>query len=412
MPNETGQTPFTTDKHLQRDVAEAGERLRAAITAMLQELANAGVREQREIQAALSLSQPVTSRLISCVRVSDPLATLARVPGPQGLKKILRGAAKAGVKRTCLTTVSEAIDGVERLINLEVGNRDALDSLLSDWVHESRPSYELRQKYAGHKAACAVRGVQAQINANCGIIYPSATPGTCDIAQIEMLYGCRRVRPSAALQLTTRHLAARQRDYAVTGLHGRPINNIHDIVIPQFTTADLTHIETRQEGPVTQTIVPDLPLRKGADVNIVTAQVSRELLPACRSATSSRTSGLAAHAEPPAADMVFDVLLHDDVWPNATPELRIFDTAIRGLAHPEDPLRQADRLEMLETIVFLGRDVSSFRVAEIPDYCDVIAHVCDKLGWDTRRLRGYRCKIRYPVYGSQVCIAFPLPDAV
>ena len=33
------------------------------------------------------------------------------------------------------------------------------------------------------------------------------------------------------------------------------------------------------------------------------------------------------------------------------------------------------------------------------------------LGWDDRAFRGYRCAIDYPVYGSQVSLAFDPPAA-
>jgi hypothetical protein len=83
---------------------------------------------------------------------------------------------------------------------------------------------------------------------------------------------------------------------------------------------------------------------------------------------------------------------------------------VRGITHPDNPLRQGDRLDMQETVVFLGRGLSAFRIAEFPRYTELIQHACDKLGWDTRRLRGFRCKIRYPLYGCQIGLAFPLPE--
>ena len=397
------------DNCLQRHVAAAGERLRSAIATMLDELAAVGTCEQREIQAALNLSQSVTSRLISCVRVNDPLATLVRVPGPQGLRKMLRGAARAGIKRDCLDNVDTAIRGVEDLINKKVGDRDSLGSLLSDWVHESRPSYELRQKYAAYKTMCALRGVQLRIQATCWLLHPTSEADVYDTVEIDALYGCRRVRPSVSMQTTTRHLAPEPHRFSVSGLSGQPVTSIRDIIVPEFSTANIEAMETRQSGTMTQTIVRDLPLGKGPGVDIVTALVSRRMHHGTRGVNDAPTSGAAAHAAPPSADLVLDVLLHEDVWPGCKPELRIFDTAVRGLAHPDDPLRQADRMEMIESVVFLGQGVSTFRVAEIPHYIELIEYVCGRLGWDTQRFRGYRVKIRYPVYGSQVCLAFPLP---
>jgi len=397
-----------TDNQLQQQVALAGERLRSAIIALLDELAHAGAREQKAIREVLDLSQSATSRLVSCVRVTDPLATLARVPGPEGLRKMLRGAARAGVRQECLEQVDGAIRCVERLIDEDVGDRDALDSLLCDWVHESRAGFELRHKCAAFKAMSALRGVQARILASCWLIHPSDQSGVYDTVEIAGLFGCRRIRPSGVLNTMTKHLSPEPHRFSVLSLAGQPVESVQDILVHDFCSRELGAIETRRQGTLTQTLVRGLPLGKGPGADFVTALFFRGLHRAARGPGDAVTTGVAASIEPPCADLVLDVFLHDDVWPGLRPELRIFDTVVRGLAHPEDPLRQADRLDMLESVVSLQRG-ASFRVAEIPRYAELIDYVCGRLNWSPAELRGYRCKIRYPVYGAMVCLAFPLP---
>ncbi len=398
------------DDSLQSAVLQAGHALRDAISAMLEELANTGMREQRAIGVALDLSQSSTSQLMSCVRVADPLATLSRVPGPQGLRKMLRGAARAGVGAACLQRVEAAINGVEKLIDEDVGDRDALDSLLSDWLLESRGGFEVRQKSMIFKGFSALRGVQARIQAVTWIVYPSAEPGLNDAVLIDGLYGCRRIRPNAVLHTTTRHLSPEPHRFSVLSLDRRPIESAQDMVVPDFTTANLDAIQSQRSGTLMQLQVPNLPLGKGAGTDLVTAQLFERMYRNRRGPDSSPTTGAAAHVEPPALDLVFDALIHDDVWSDVQPELRIFDTAIRGLAHPDDPIRQADRLDTLESIVFLGRGLATFRIADLPHYTQLVTQVCTRVGCDAERLRGYRCRIHYPVYGTQICLAFRLPE--
>jgi hypothetical protein len=33
-------------------------------------------------------------------------------------------------------------------------------------------------------------------------------------------------------------------------------------------------------------------------------------------------------------------------------------------------------------------------------------HTFASLGWDAAKFRGYRCRIEYPIYGSQVTMVF------
>jgi hypothetical protein len=142
---------------------------------------------------------------------------------------------------------------------------------------------------------------------------------------------------------------------------------------------------------------------------MVTAQVLRGAHRAVRG-DGPPTSGVGGQAEPPVENFIVDALVHDSVWPGTKPELRVFDTVVRGITHPDSPLRQGDRLDMLESVIPLGRDPRAFRIAEFPRYTDMIQQGCARLGWDVNRLRGFRCKVRYPVYGCQIGLAFPLPD--
>jgi hypothetical protein len=58
--------------------------------------------------------------------------------------------------------------------------------------------------------------------------------------------------------------------------------------------------------------------------------------------------------------------------------------------------------------------MSRFSAIEFPRYGDALLHLADRFGWDPQRFRGYRTRIRYPVFGWQVCLSFeppPAPDA-
>ena len=52
---------------------------------------------------------------------------------------------------------------------------------------------------------------------------------------------------------------------------------------------------------------------------------------------------------------------------------------------------------------------AAIRVAQIPNYVEMVRHVFDRMGWDERTFRGYRVRIDFPIYGSQVAMAFDPP---
>jgi len=100
--------------------------------------------------------------------------------------------------------------------------------------------------------------------------------------------------------------------------------------------------------------------------------------------------------------MLLDVLVHRDLFPAGSPELRIYDTALEGVADANDPARDADRFDLDERIT----TPLSWRAARAPRHADVLAHVFGRLGWDEKAMRLYRCEIDYPIYGSQVAMLF------
>ncbi len=403
-----GEKRIRDDQSLQRSIARAGNDLRLALSDLLDELAGAGINSQQSLQSTLNLSQSATSRVMSGARSTDPLTTLARLPGPGGLRKMLRGASRAGVAPECLARVQEAVGSVEKLIDREVGDRYNLDALLCDWAHESRSSFELRQRAAAFKAMSSLRGVQVQTFASSWLVHPSNDGNAFDAVQIDALLACRRVRPNAVMHTTSQHLALHSEPVRVQNLEGNPVTCTRDIIVPQFSHFDAESMETQRQGNLTRTRVRNLPLGNQRGADIVTAMHYPDLYPLNRTIANSRTTGVAANVEPPTRVLVLDIFLHESVWPNATPQLRVFDTVIRGLSHPDDPMRAADQLECIENVTMLGRGIGAFRVEEIAEYPDLLQFVCEQRNWDPQFMRGYRVKMKYPVYGSQVCLAFEL----
>ena len=406
--NNTG----LADADLRRRAEETGERLRDAVDGLLGELSRRGLRDQRSIQGALNLSQSAISRLMSSVRSGDSLATLSSMPGIEALRQMAKGASKSGVDRDCLERVNGAVDDLQSFLDDAVGDRGTLEAVLSDWVLESRSSFELRHKAAAFKSMSALRGVQADMILNTGIVYPSEQPGVHDCIGIDALLGCRRIRPNGVLRLFGSYLAPEGASFTVTGLDGAPIESMQDMLLPEFSTLAPERIETQHHGQFLETTIRELPLGKGVErgENLVCAQLYRGVHRAVRG-TGAPSSGVGGQAEPPAEYFVVDALLHDEVWPDARPELRLYDTVVRGITHPDNPARQGDRLDMLESVQVLGRGPEALRLPEFARYPELVRHVCAKAGWDPMRLRAFRCKVRYPIHGAQIGLAFALPTA-
>jgi hypothetical protein len=100
----------------------------------------------------------------------------------------------------------------------------------------------------------------------------------------------------------------------------------------------------------------------------------------------------------------------EGVYPDVEAELFVHDACNRGPADVNDPAREIDLLDLGETVEPLGRGLSRARTADVPRYVELLGHVCAQLGWDADALRGHRTRIAFPVYGSQVSLAFRAPE--
>ena len=110
----------------------------------------------------------------------------------------------------------------------------------------------------------------------------------------------------------------------------------------------------------------------------------------------------------PAKTLVFDVLVHQGLYPGQTPSLNVYRTV--GVFNRGESNREMDRLDVLETIQPLGQGLPKFRSADTPAYLDMLRHICQQRQWDESQLRGYRCRVEYPIYSAELVTSFDVPS--
>ena len=98
--------------------------------------------------------------------------------------------------------------------------------------------------------------------------------------------------------------------------------------------------------------------------------------------------------------------MHEDLWGGATPGVRLYDTAIGGIADVNDPARDIDRLDVTAVCESLGRGLGRARSNDVPDYHAMIEHVRATMNWDPSKYLGYRVAHEHPLFGSQTALTF------
>jgi hypothetical protein len=401
MGHDSGKPPAAIAEKIKKVGTDLAESIRTVIDAV-------PGRPNRPNQLAreLGLNRAISSKVLSAAAKKDPFEVAHLMPGPEPLRSLLRAAAARDVDRALIARAEHAVTRFEELISREAGTRGALDAIISSSLPGARDKLELASKYRIFKGMAQLMGVQAEAWVTSMLIHPTNNdPLHHDVAPIHGALGLRRLRPGVPVSFA----------------FGRPRSNgggedaaIGSMPLEQFYTRPAATLIADQEG---ETLIHRLAgdaLGPHAAVDMLAADHHRGGMARHAPPGKRGKRGTAVVPDVPVKTLVYDMLLHEDAFPGAEPALLIYDIGLRGGADVNDPARDVDRRDVLESIEFLGRDVRRFHAPEIPRYVEMLEYVCAELNWDPAAFRGYRCRVQYPIRGWQVCMAFdapPAPDA-
>jgi hypothetical protein len=393
---------------LQGRLRQLSEALRADLSALLGALGYAESGPQR-LAEALGLDKVLCSRLLRSLRHLDPLGTLHQLPGPEPLRRFARAAGRRGAPREQVTRALASVAAFEDFLRHELGDRSSLDALLSAWVPEARQEFELRRRQSAYKALSQLQGVSARCSYSLVLLHPSAEPGRIDIVWLLGLYGIQRERPGARIKLVTRRLAPGDASRQPQTLGGEAVESVEGLRLDSFCDAEPARLEVHRSEQNVRYLLADQGFGKRALHDLLLAEVNRSEMAA--TPAPGRRGYVFVEVAPPSKLLLFDVLVHRDLYAGLEAQLEIYDTSFEGVVDANDPARQLDRLELHQRLERLdvppaGLNLAEMSCAELPRHAELSQHVFDRLGWAPESFRGYRCRMDYPVYGSQLVVAF------
>ena len=390
---------------LEAKIGRVGGRLSHCVVQLLAALPN-GTTRPAGLSRALGVNKDLASKLLIASGKRDPLAAAYYMPGPEALRKVLNGALERNVDRSIIGELEVAVREFETLVRDEAGGRAALDAMISAWLPEARARFEMANRQGAYKAMANIKGLTTEVALHCVLVHPAAHGDRHDLVTLFGCIGLRRIRPGVPIRVSTGMSGPGSETQEALTLDGRPVDVFSaDTLLAEFCTQPLPPIQTHKHSVfVTYVIASDrIGLESSADLFF--AEYARGFLDQYNPSPGLRASH-SADIEIPTQELLFDVFLHRDVWPGVEPELDTYDTALYGEVNVNDRSRDIDRLDLLETIQPMDMGISACRVASIPKYVDMLRFICERRGWDPDAFRGFRCHTHYPVYGSQVIMAF------
>lgn len=405
--------PALTGSELLLEIGSVGRQLATSFGDLLRAIPGAPT-APKQLADTLRIDRALAFRLLAAVRRQDPLATTHVIPGPEPLERVVRAAGRKGVPADVLRSTSEAVANFRHLIKAHAGDRGALDAIISASLPDARARYESEAKQLMYRGARQIKGIAADVLVDVAFLHPSTDPARHDLVGVHGFFGLRRVRPNAHLRLATDTVVAPSlggQDPPRT-LDGEPLRDFRGVVLEPFCLGFPVELQIMRRGTDDIHYMLDWGQSVGCGSvrDIVLAEVHRKLYRRCRPADDPRKrAGLNAFMEVPTRTYIYDVLFHEDAFPGREPQLGVFQSGQHGYVNVNDPAQDVNRLEVLERVEFLGQGIDRFRIADVPNYIELLQYVCGKLGWDPQGFRCYRARIEYPIFGSQVVLSFEVP---
>lgn len=394
---------------LETRINDAGEALLKSFVRVIDQLPGGDSGPQR-LSKELGIDKVLASRMLKAVRAPDAMSVVHRVPGPEPMRRVIKASAKHGVNPDDIKGAVEAIDRFEALIRTEIGDRSALEAILSTWVPEARREFELRRKQSAFRAMSQLKGAQAEVYAECAIFWPSPDSEHIDIVWIKSVSGLQRLRPGMRVKFTSHRKVeegSTRQTYTITG---KPVENVDSATLEKYCSDPAPKLEVQHAGEVMHYLLEPGGFGAQSAIDLVTCEVNRGEIPRYIPTARNRKAWASSDINIPSRRMQFDVLVHKDLYTSGYPELRIYDTTIQGQADINDASRDIDQLDLLESIENLGSGLTRFGSSHVPRYRAMIGEVCETLGFDPDLLRGYRVSSDYPIYGSQTAMLFQTLD--
>jgi hypothetical protein len=357
-----------------------------------------------KLTKATGINRNSASKITMALEKREPLASMYTLPGPEALRKLVRGAKRAGIHARDLERFEKALGEYENLVTVVLDGKPSLDAVLAAWLPDVRERVESANRHLVFRGMAALRGVCVDTACVFGFVTPSATvPERCDVLTGTVNIGFRRLVPGAPIRLMSmKHENPAQRFETIDGREIR--NRPTDGMLPEYCSTPMPKMHVVQFDDRSSWSVSDDDFGIHDSLDLVFAEVGIGL--GFTNPPAGRRMGQAHVVIHPTREVIVDMFIHNEAWNSLVPECVAYDTAGHGCANFNDHSRDVDRLPLNTRLINLGTGIGSAAVSSIPRYCELLEDLCTRRGMNSREFRGYRFASTYPVYGGQYSMYF------
>lgn len=382
--------------------------LRASLLSVIQSVSgprNGGSLRLPGVQPTLK------TRLKRGLETESVPASMFHLPGPNGLRRALQAIREAGADEPLAGKCEKCIARYEQFLSDENLTLDSMQSMLSDFLPEARDEVLLRNSRSVFTAMRNISGISADAMVVVMILYPGSQDRDYHEGLIRGFMGWERLRGDAWPHAhgSQVHNPGDSIPYPAQTLDGQPLSGKpNETLLEEFCHGPVPQFQLQSEdaSSVLYVDTPEIGVRSSCSF------LFGERLP---DAISRRPDGpddgrfrlFSAAVRVPIRRLLFDVILHDEVWPGITPQVDTYRTVPDGRVHePDMPARQWDRIDLGAALRVLPRGLKAVETSTMGGYRRLINHVFSRLGQSPAAFRGYRLDLAYPLYGMQYTMRF------
>jgi hypothetical protein len=388
---------------------EAVQGLRGAILRVCHSLGiNATV--PREVVDRLQVDKNIAWKISHIVSSAELPEAVAHIPGPSGLRILLKAAESAGASVDAVEQLRGAVDEFQRMVELHTGDRATLDLVLANLGKNGSDRLE-RSRRRAFEGNSGVWGVQARVRTTTHFIAPNAdNPEMLDLAMIGGLVDFMRLRPNLTWPLF--HDRAYHDDGSRIEAQTIPIepggNPDVPLLIEEFCSGLLPEIKPICDERGVVYTLGEGPIGRQGIFSCFYGRIDRGVV--SRYCTSLDQKGeLTSVISVPVEYLLSDVIVHRDLVEVFNPEVVNYgrlNSHVDGHITPMVP----SLIPVHETVSSIGSGPPVCATPLVARYEGMIDRAFVGAGWSPRDFEGFRLVMKYPPLPSTVVLRFQLPQ--
>ena len=402
------------DDAFEQNAAVALRRLRSALSVLIGAIPGVGeLRKAADLQRALGIGNTLAWQVYRLAHATDPLTEASSVPGTAGLKRLFKAAGEHGVPAEHIADSAAASAEFDELVKVHAGDRAAFDSMISGLSDEGSQLADAQQKRAAFRANSHLWGVQAKTQLGCFMYQPAADHSALiDAAGIRGLLQLRRLRRDVSWVITSTRASdddgVNRRNVGIEPLDPTVDAPPGFALLQEFCSRPLPGLRTiHHESGVISVELAGTTVGNKSAVTCLLGSSFRSFCPRYRDEHNQAVISQ-AKVQTPCEVLILDVLVHEELFRSASPDVLVYGDHRAVDPHPE--ARKCDLLPLRESVVYMGKGPSILQTLEVPRYPEMAQYAFDRLGWDGEKFDVYRCRVEYPVMPSSVVVRFDLPE--